>query len=50
VRIREADTVSWLSRDPNSLGEVWIRCKRLILKLSKVLLAIEVKGPYMHAN
>jgi hypothetical protein len=42
--------VSWLSKGPNLSGEVWIRCKRLILKLSKVLLAIEVKGPYMHAN
>ena len=42
--------VSWLSRDPDSSGEAWIRCKRLILKLSKVLLAMEVKGPYMHAN
>jgi hypothetical protein len=42
--------VSWLSRGPDSSGEGWIGCKRLILKLSKVLLAIEVKGPYMHAN
>jgi hypothetical protein len=44
------ETVSWLSRGPNSSVEVWIRCKRLILKLSGALLAIEVKGPYMHAN
>jgi hypothetical protein len=32
------------------LGEVWIRCKRLILKLSPVLSVEEVKGPYMHPN
>jgi len=38
-----------LNRGSNSLGEVWIGCKRLILKLSRVLLAMEVKGPYMHA-
>jgi hypothetical protein len=43
-------SVSWLSRGPDSSGEVWIGCERLILKLSKVLLAMEVKGPYMHAN
>jgi len=39
--------VSWLSRCPNSSGE---GCKRLILKLFALLLAIEVKGPYMHVN
>jgi len=43
-------SVSWLSRGPDSSGEAWIGCKRLILKLSKVLLAIDVEGPYMHAN
>ena len=32
------------------IGEVWIGCKRLILKLSKVLIVEEVKGPYMHPN
>ena len=46
----EKARVSWLSRGPDSSGEVWIGCKRLILKFSKVLLAMEVKGPYMHAN
>jgi hypothetical protein len=30
--------------------EVWIGCKGLILKLSKVLSVEEVKGPYMHPN
>jgi hypothetical protein len=39
-----------LSRGPDSSGEVWIGCKRLILKLSKVLSVEEVKGPYMHPN
>jgi hypothetical protein len=43
-------TVSWLSRGPDSSGEVWIGCKRLILKLSGVLLAMKVKGPYMRPN
>jgi hypothetical protein len=43
-------SVSWLSRGPDSSGEVWIGCKRLILKLSGVLLAMEVKGSYIHAN
>jgi hypothetical protein len=43
-------SVSWLSRDPDSSGEVWIGCKRLILKLSGVLLAMDVKGSYIHAN
>ena len=42
--------VSWLSRGPDSSGEAWIGCKRFLLKLSEVLLAMEVKGPYMHAN
>jgi len=42
--------VSWSSRGPDSSGEVWIGCKILILKLSKVLLAMEVEGPYMHTN
>jgi hypothetical protein len=42
--------VSWLSRGPDSSGEAWIGCKRLILKLSQVILAMEVKGPYMHSN
>jgi hypothetical protein len=36
-----------LSRGSDSSGEVWIGCKRLILKLSKVLSVKEVKGPYM---
>jgi hypothetical protein len=39
-----------MSSGPDSSGEVWKGCKRLILKLSKVLLAMEVEGPYMHAN
>jgi len=39
-----------LSRVPDSLSEVWIGCKILILKLSKVLIVEEVKGPYMHPN
>ena len=38
-------TVSWLSRGPGSSGEVWIGCKRLILKLSEVLSVKEVEGP-----
>jgi len=42
--------VSWLNRGPDSSGEVWIGCKRLILKLSEVLSVKEVKGPYMHPN
>ena len=42
--------VSWLSRGPDSSGEVWIGCKRLILKLSKVLSVQEVKGFYMPPN
>jgi len=42
--------VSWLSRGPDSSGEAWIGCRRLILKLSKVLIIEEVKGPYMHPN
>ena len=42
--------VSWLSRGPDLLGEVWIGCKRLILKLSKVLSVQKVKGPYMLPN
>jgi len=42
--------VSWLSRGPDSSGEVWIGCKRLILKLSQVLSVEEVKGPYMPPN
>jgi hypothetical protein len=32
------------------IGEAWIGCKKLILKLSKVLSVEEVKGPYMHIN
>jgi hypothetical protein len=32
------------------IGEVWIGCKSLILKLSKVLSVEEVKGPYIHPN
>jgi hypothetical protein len=47
---RHIDYVSWLSRGPDSSGEVWIGCKRLILKLSKVLLTIGVEGPYRYAN
>jgi len=47
---RESFNVSWLSRGPDSSGEVWIGYKRLILKLSGVLLAMEVEGPYMHPN
>ena len=43
-------TVSWLTKGPNLLGEVQIGYKRLILKLSGVLLAIEVEDPYMHPN
>ena len=43
-------SVRWLNRGSNSLGDVWIGCKRLILKLSGVLLAMEVEGPYMHAK
>jgi hypothetical protein len=42
--------VSWLSRGPDSSGEVWIGCKRLILKLSEVLSVREVKGPHMPPN
>jgi len=34
--------VSWLNRGPDSSGEVWIGCKRLILKLSEVLSVQEV--------
>jgi hypothetical protein len=36
-----------LSRGPDSSGKVWIGCKRSILKLSKVLLAMEVEGTYI---
>ena len=50
MREKKEYNVSWLSRGPDLSGEVWIGCKRLILKLSEVLLAMEVKGPYMHAN
>ena len=32
------------------MSEVWIRYKRLILKLSKVLRVEEVEGPFMHPN
>jgi hypothetical protein len=32
------------------MGEVWIGCKRLILKLSKVLVVEEVEAPFMHPN
>jgi hypothetical protein len=32
------------------MGKVWIRCKRLILKLSKVLIVEEVEGPFMNPN
>ena len=43
--------VSWLNRGSDScMGEVWIGCKRLILKLSRVLIVDEVRGPYMHPN
>jgi hypothetical protein len=42
--------VSWLSRGPDLLGEVWIGCKRLILKLSKVSSVKEVEGLYMQPN
>jgi hypothetical protein len=43
-------SVSWLSRGPDSSAEVWIGCKRLILKLPKALSVNGVKGPYMHPN
>jgi len=46
----EGSGVSWLSRGPDSSGEVWIGCKRLILKLSEVLSVKEVEGPYMQPN
>jgi hypothetical protein len=49
-KIINGKSVSWLSRGPDSSGEAWIGCKRLILKLSKVLLGMEVEGPCMHAN
>ena len=32
------------------VGEVWIGCKRLILKLSEVLIVEEVESPFMHTN
>ena len=32
------------------MSEVLIGYKRLILKLSKVLIIEEVEGPYMHPN
>jgi len=32
------------------MGEVWIECKRLILKLSKVLIVVEGEGSFMHPN
>jgi hypothetical protein len=35
------------------MGEVWIGCKRLILRLSKVLIVEEVEEveePFMHPN
>jgi len=42
---------SWLGRGSDScMSEVWIRCKRLILKLSEVLIIKKVKGPYIHPN
>ena len=43
----ESGLVSWLSRGPDSSGEVWIGCKRLILKLSEVLSVQGVKGTYV---
>ena len=46
----EQNNISWLSRGPDSSGGVWIGCKRLILKLSGFLLAMEVESPYMHPN
>jgi hypothetical protein len=39
--------VGWLSRGPDSSGEVWIGCKKFILKLSDILSVKEVEGPYM---
>jgi len=32
------------------MSDVWIGCKRLILKLFEVLIIEEVEGPYMHLN
>jgi len=32
------------------MSNVWIGYKRLILKLSEVLIIEEVEGPYMHPN
>jgi hypothetical protein len=46
----KSSNVSWLSRGPDSSGEMWIGCKRLILKLSKVLSVKKVEGPYMQPN
>ena len=36
IYYNEWGIVSWLSRGPISSSEVWIGCKRLILKLSLV--------------
>ena len=42
---------SWLNRGSDShMSEVWIRCKRLILKLSEVLIIKKVRGRYIHPN
>ena len=32
------------------MSDVWIGCKRLILKLFEVLIIEEVEGPYMFPN
>jgi hypothetical protein len=45
------DRVSWLNRGSElSISDAKIGCKRLILKLSEVLISEEVEGPYMHLN
>jgi hypothetical protein len=44
-------TISWLNRGSElSISDAKNRYKRLILKLSEVLLSEEVEGPYMHLN
>jgi hypothetical protein len=47
----EAPGVSWLNRGSDScMSEVRFGCKRLLLKLSEVLISEEVEEPYMHLN
>ena len=48
--LRARGSCQLASRGPDSSGELWIGCKRLILKLSKAPSVQEVKGPYTPPN